>query len=137
MSQAMEHAEQIMQADVALGAQEKHLDAIERVLRQRILGWRKNGRIFNALSGWEVSIGEVKARTDLQGLYQRPADRDSARDYTEGRPDFGSSQPEGLVYFPDVLRFYLQHRPASRLLAPPQPGDPLGQVLSRVNGAPQ
>jgi len=137
MSQAMEHAEQIMQADLALGVQEKHLDAIERVLRQRILGWRKTGRIFNGLNGWEVSTSAVKARTDLQSLYRRPVDRDSARDYTEGQPDFGSSQPDGLVYFPDVLRFYLQHRPASRLFAPSPPGHPLAQVLSRVNGAPQ
>ena len=38
MSQAMEHADQLVQADRLLGPRESHLDAIERVLRQRLLG---------------------------------------------------------------------------------------------------
>jgi len=65
-------------------------------------------------------------------MYTRPADRDFARDYSEGQAGFGSSSPEGLVYFPEVLRFYLAHRPAAQLLAPPKPDEPLGKVLARV-----
>jgi len=68
----------------------------------------------------------------LKQLYHKPEDRDFGRDYREGEPGFGSCPPEGLVYFPEVLAFYLQHRPASRLLAPPKPDEPLGQVLARV-----
>ena len=67
-------------------------------------------------------------------LYQRPADRDYTRDYTEGQPGFGGSSPEGLVYFPEVLAFYLKYRPASSLLAPAKDDEPLGRVLARVPG---
>ena len=63
---------------------------------------------------------------------QTQVDRDFTRDYREGEPGFGSCPPEGLVYFPEVLGFYLQHRPASRLLAPPNPNEPLGQAMARV-----
>ena len=134
MSQAMEHAWQLEQADLALGVQESHLEAIERTLRQRVLGWLKTGKVFNGLSGWELATGKVKQRADLYALYHRPADRDFTRDYAEGRPDFGSSPPEGLVYFPEVLRFYLQQRRPSRLLSPPKDDEPLGQALARVVG---
>ncbi|MBI2928730.1 MAG: hypothetical protein HYY24_23960 [Verrucomicrobia bacterium] len=132
LSQGLEHAWQIVQADRFLGAQEKHLDAIERVLRQRLHGWRKTGKVFAGLTGWEVATGRVKDRAELYALYAKPADRDFTRDYGEGRAEFGSSPPEGLVYFPEVLAFYLKHRPASRLLAPPRDDEPLGQVLKRV-----
>jgi hypothetical protein len=132
MSQAMEHAWQLMQADEAIGAQERHLDAIERVLRQRIQGWLKTGKVFDGLTGWEWATGRVKQSNELYAMYKRPADRDFTRDYAQGQAGFGSSAPEGLVYFPDVLRFYLAHRPASRLLAPPGPQEPLGKVLARV-----
>jgi hypothetical protein len=132
MSQAIEHAWQLVQADKALGAQEGHLDAIERVLRQRVQGWLKTGRIFSGLTGWEMTTGKVKSRGELYDLYKVPADRDRSRDYTEGRPGFGGSPPEGLVYFPEVLAFYVKHRPASVLLAPVRDDEPLGKVLARV-----
>jgi len=132
VSQGIEHAWQLVQADRLLGAQEKHLDAIERVLRQRILGWQRTGKIFAGLNGWEVTTGKIKGRAELYGLYKKPEDRDFTRDYREGEAGFGSSAPEGLVYFPEVLAFYLEHRPASRLLAAPKPDEPLGQVLARV-----
>jgi hypothetical protein len=64
--------------------------------------------------------------------YKTPEERDFTRDYREGGAGLGSSSPEGLVYFPEVLSYYLQHRSASRLLALPKPEEPLGQVLSRV-----
>jgi len=134
LSQGMEHAWQLAQADRLLGPQEKHLDAIERVLRQRILGWRKTRRILGGLTGWERATGKVKEASEMYALYKRPADRDLARDYSEGRPDFGSSSPEGIVYFPEVLAFYLKHRPVSRLTDPPGPDEPLGKVLNRVGG---
>lgn len=132
LSQAIEHAWQLAQADKLLGAQEKHLDAIERVLRQRILGWQRTGKIFGRMQGWEIASGKVRDGKELGGLYQRPADRDFTRDYAEGKAEFGGSAPEGLVYFPDVLAFYLQHRPASRLLAPAREDTPLGKVLARM-----
>lgn len=134
LSQAMEHAWQLRQADRYLKPQEKHLDAIERVLRQRYWGWRKSGRLLGGLAGWETATGKIKQADEIRKLYAHPADRDPARDYTEGQPEFGSSGPEGIVYFPDVLAFYLQHRPASRLLTPPQPEEPLAKVLARSSG---
>src|SRR5207247_11066059 len=76
--------------------------------------------------------GKVKRAAELNTPYRRPEDRDVTRDYTEGQPGFGSAPPEGLVYFPEVLAFYLKHRPASRLLAPPKLDEPLGKVLARV-----
>ena len=133
LSQGMEHAWQLVQADRAVGAAPAHLDAIERVLRQRLHGWRRTGRVFSGLTGWELATGAISDSTQLYARYQRPADRDFTRDYAEGRPEFGSAPPEGLVYFPDVLAFYLQHRPVERLLAPPAPDEPLGQMLARVS----
>ncbi len=132
MSQAIEHAWQIVQADKALGPQEKHLDAVERVLRQRLHGWLKTGQTFSSLRGWESSTGSVKDRNELYELYQKPGDRDYTRDHIEGTPGFGGSAPEGLVYFPEVLAFYLDHRPVSRLLEPPDENEPLGKILLRV-----
>ncbi len=131
-SQAIEHAWQIVQADRALGPDEKRLDAIERVLRQRILGWQKTRRVLSGLGGWEIATGKVKATSELYGLYKYPSDRNSHRDYAEGQITFGSSPPEGLVYFTDVLRHYLKHRKAESLLAPPRDDEPLGKVLLRV-----
>lgn len=135
LSQGIEHAWQIVQADRFLGPQEKHLDAIERVLRQRVWGWKRTGQTFEGLDGWEITTGKVKSRAELYQLYPRPADRDPSRDYTEGRPSFGSSPPEGLVYFPEVLAFYLKHRSPERLLTPPKADEPLGIVLNRVPAA--
>jgi len=67
-----------------------------------------------------MATGKIKDRTELYQLYKKPEDRDFSRDYRDGEAGFGSSAPEGLVYFPEVLAFYLQHRRASRLLAPPK-----------------
>lgn len=132
LNQALEHAWQLVQADRLLGPQERHLDAIERVLRQRLWGWLQSGKLLAGLTGWETATGAVKDRAELYQRYRRPADRDPSRDYSEGRPELGSSTPEGLVYLPEVLAFYLEHRPAARLLAPPRPDEPLGRVLARV-----
>ena len=65
-------------------------------------------------------------------LYRKPGDRDASRDYREGRISYGSAPPEGLVYFEEVLSFYLQHRDSVRLLAKPQPDEPLGLLLARA-----
>ena len=132
LSQGMEHAWQLTQAARLLGPQERLLDAIERVLRQRLHGWRKTGQVFGGLSGWEMATGKIQQRSELYTLYKRPADRDFTRDYTEGQPEFGGSSPEGIVYFPEVLAYYLQHRPASRLTAPSASEDPLARVLARA-----
>lgn len=134
MSQAMEHAWQLVQADGLLGPQDRHLDAIERVLRQRIHGWLATGKIFSSLTGWEYATGKAKTSQDIYAMHKRPADRDAARDYVDGQASFGGSPPEGLVYLPEVLAFYLKHRPASRLMAPPKPDSPLDKVLKRVHG---
>ncbi len=95
-------------------------------------GWLRTGQIFSGLSAWEMATGKVKNRSELYDLYKTPADRDYIRDQSEGKPGFGGSPPEGLVYFPEVLAFYLKHRPASRLLAPVKDHEPLGKVLTRV-----
>lgn len=136
MSQALEHAWQITQAARRLGPDEILLDAIEATLRQRIQGWRRTGQVFSGLEGWEITTGKVKDRKELYDLYRKPGDRDPSRDYTDGRASFGSAPPEGIVYFTEVLEYYLQHRPAARLLAEPKSDSPLGQVLSRVPATP-
>ncbi len=132
LSQAIEHARQITQAAKLLGPDARYLDAIERVLRQRILVWRKTGTVLSGLSGWELATGRIKEAAQIYDLYKRPADRDASRDYIDGRIGVGTSPPEGLVYFPEVLAYYLQHRPAERLLKPPTADEPLAKVLGRL-----
>ncbi len=132
MNQALEHAWQLTLADRVLGVDEAHLDAIERALRQRIWVWRKTGRIYNYHTGWERATGAVTTGEEMERLYAYPEQRDGARDYVEGQPLVGGSSPEGLVYLGDVLTFYLEHRSAERLLAPPEEGEPLGKVLNRL-----
>jgi hypothetical protein len=132
VSQGLEHAWHLTQAARALGPEPAWLDAIETVLRARIHGWLRTGRVFSSLAGWEVSTGKVKDSQDMYALYQKPADRDASRDYREGRVGFGSAPPEGIVYFEEVLGYYLQHRPVERLLAPPKPDEPLGLILARA-----
>ncbi|MDW8308715.1 MAG: hypothetical protein RMK20_05005 [Verrucomicrobiales bacterium] len=132
INQGLEHAWQLSRAARALGPEPKWLDAIETVLRARVQAWLRSGRLLSGLEGWELSTGRVKDARELYELYRKPADRDARRDYTEGRISLGSAPPEGLVYFEDVLAFYLEHRPASRLLEPPRPDEPLGQILARL-----
>lgn len=134
LSQAIEHAWQIVQADKLLGPDERHLDAIERVLRQRFHGWRQTGKTLGGVGGWELATGKVKSPKELYSLYQKPSDRDSSRDYSEGSIGVGGSPPEGIVYFTEVLSFYLEHRPIERITAPPEPNSPLGIVLARLRG---
>jgi len=131
MSQAMEHAWQLTRAARVLGPEPRWLDAIETVLRARIHGWQRTGMILSGLQGWEVSTGKVKSRAELHDLYRRPEDRDPSRDFLEGTVGYGSSPPEGLVYFGEVLQFYLKHRPVERLMAQPRPDQPLGRILAR------
>ena len=131
VSQGLEHAWQLTQAARALGPEPKWLDAIETVLRARILGWQRTGMILSGLEGWEITTGKVKDRMKLYELYHKPADRDASRDYREGRVSYGSAPPEGLVYFEEVLSYYLSHRSVARLLAEPKPDEPLGLLLAR------
>ena len=131
ISQGLEHAWQLTQAARALGPEPKWLDAIETMLRSRILGWQRTGMILSGLEGWETSTHKVKDRKELYDLYAKPADRDKSRDYREGNVSYGSAPPEGIVYFEEVLSFYLQHRPSARLLAEPKPDEPLGLLLAR------
>ncbi len=128
----MEHAWHIVQAAHALGAQEGHLEAIERVLRANILGWLRAGLTVSGLSGWERATGTLRPGQTLQDLYDHPEDRDGTRDYDEGDLGFGSVSPDSVVYFPEVLAFYLRQRPAERLLAPPADHEPLGRILRRL-----
>jgi dienelactone hydrolase len=132
LAQAMEHAWHIVQADSVLGPDEKHLDVIERVLRQRILGFQATGRILSGLDAWELATGKVKQHADLYALYRYPADRDFHRDYVHGFIGLGDSPPEGLVYFFDVLRYYLEHRNVQELLRPARSDEPLAVVLERA-----
>ena len=100
LSQAVEHAWQIVQADGLLGPQDKHLDAVERVLRQRYHGWKRTGQIPAGVRGWEFVAGKAKDPAGLERLYEHPEDRDPARDYTEGRLTFGSCSAGGAGLLP-------------------------------------
>ena len=130
LSQAIEHARQLVQAAKLLGPREHYLDAIERVLRQRLWVWKLTGQVAGGLEGWEFATGHISHPLEIYRLYKFPKDRDGARDYREGRLTVGSSSTEGLVYFPEVLSYYLEHRPISRLLVPPSADSPLGQTLA-------
>ena len=70
----------------------------------------------------------------MYALYDKPDDRDPGRDYREGRLEAGGGPPEALVYFAEVLRYYLRFRPAARLLQPPEEGSPLEQLLIAHTG---
>lgn len=130
LSQAMEHAWQLVQAAKVLGPRDRYLDAIERVLRQRLWVWHLTGRIGGNLEGWEIATGHIKHPLEIYEMYKYPEDRDSDRDYQEGRLTLRASSIEGIVYFPEVLSYYLKHRPASSLLLPPAAESPLGQTLT-------
>jgi hypothetical protein len=132
LSQGAEHAWQLVQADGLLGADQRHLDAVERVLRQRLQTWRLTGRIASGLGGWEYADGEPGPGESPAERYRSPDERDSRRDYDLGQPTLGTAPPEALVYLPEVLRFYLKHRPAERLLAEPGRDEPLGRFLARL-----
>lgn len=129
-----EHAWQLVQADLLLGPQSEHLDAIERYLRQRIWVLKKAGRLLTSVRGWEVSTGLIKESAEMMKLYAHPEDRDPSRDYTEGELVFSSHPPESLIYLKEIVRFYLGSRDVSRLLEPPDPDGPLGRVLARIDG---
>lgn len=132
ISQGIEHAWQLTQAARVLGPKPAWLDAIETVLRARIQVWNRSGRILSGLGPWELATGKVQTRSEINGLYSKPTDRDPSRDHRDGAISLGSAPPEGIVYFGDVLAFYLQHRPASRLLAEPDPTEALGIILHRL-----
>lgn len=119
LSQAIEHAAQLARAAAALEARgeniETLLDAIERTLQGRVACFMRTGSILAGLAGWEKKAGVLADGKTIYDLYRKPADRDKTRDYTEGEVAAGGSPPEGLVYYPEVLAFYLAHRPAERL----------------------
>ncbi|MHB0937903.1 MAG: alpha/beta hydrolase family protein [Armatimonadota bacterium] len=127
----LEHAWQIVQADRALGPQQAHLDAVEKALRARIVGWQRAGLTLCSVTSWERATGALPPGKTLQDLYAHPEDRDFTRDYDEGDIGLGTVVPDGTVYFPEVLAFYLRHRPAERLLAL-QEDEPLARILRRL-----
>jgi len=136
LCQAMEHAVQVSRAAGWLESRgepiDKLLDAIERVLQARILGFERSGTFLSGLSGWEQAMGVLKEGQTLYDLYQKPEDRDRSQDYTHGAIGSGSSSPEGVVYFSEVLDFYLRHREASRLF---NPTPELAAILERIEPA--
>ena len=136
LSQALEHAAQLSRAARALEARGEPiaglLDAIERVLQQRVNGFVRTGTIIAGLQGWERNSGHLKEGQTIYDLYKKPEDRDPSRDYTEGSIGIGGAPPEGLVYFTEVLTFYLAHRPAERLF---NVNEPLRAVLARTEVA--
>jgi len=136
LSQALEHAAQITNAARVLEARGENidtlLDAIEKVLQARVTGFQRSGTILAGLSGWETSTGALRDGKTIYDFYKKPEDRNPARDYTEGSIGIGSAPPDGLVYFDEVLSFYLAHRPAERLF---HANTALSQVLARVPDA--
>lgn len=133
LSQAMEHAWQLVQAARLLGPKQEYLDAMERVLQQRLWVWRQTGKFAGNLVGWETAQGLLVHPLDIYQRYEKPADRDPTRDYRDGRLTLTSTSTEGLVYFPEVLRYYLEHRDAARLLTKPEAGSPLAQILTNIH----
>ncbi len=133
MGQGMEHARQLIVAAACLekrGEPIDHLlDAIERTLHARILAWQRSGQFLVGVGSWEEKAGLIKNVATWYELYKRPEDRDRSRDYSEGAVNLGSAPPEGVVYFPEVLAFYLAHRPAERLF---HANEILGRVLDRI-----
>lgn len=133
ISQGLEHAMQLVRAAGALESRGEDigelLNAIERVLQGRIEGYRRSGAILGGLTGWERSTGAIPEGKTIYDLYQKPAERDPSRDYTEGSVGIGGSPPDGLVHWGEVLQFYLAHRPAERLF---NRNDALNKVLVRV-----
>jgi dienelactone hydrolase len=136
LAQAMEHAAQLARAASWLESRgepvENLLHAIERTLQARILGWQQRRQFLSGLGGWERAAGILKDGQTLHDLYGKPGERDRSRDYTEGQVSLGGAAPEGVVYFFEVLNFYLAHRPAERLF---HANEPLSKVLSRISAA--
>jgi dienelactone hydrolase len=133
INQGMEHAVQIARAAEVLHDRdepiEKLLDAIENVLQGRLTSFARTGTFLSGLTGWERTTGILKEGQTLNDLYQHPHDRDKSRDYTEGAVSSGGASPESLVYFGEVLAFYLKHRAAERLF---HSNEKLAQVLART-----
>lgn len=133
LSQNMEHAAQLVRAAFILESRGEPIDglvdAVERVLQARVAGFRRSGRILSSVTGWEQTTGSIPEGKTIYDLYARPDDRDRSRDYTEGAVTVGFAPPEGLVYFHEVLRFYLARRPAERLFAM---SPELASVVARV-----
>ena len=133
ISQGIEHAAQLVRAARVLEDRGEDigelLNAIERVLQGRVEGFRTTGAILAGLSGWERTTGAIPEGKTIYDLYQKPGDRDPSRDYAEGAVAVGGAPPDGLVYWGEVLQFYLKHRPAERLF---NRNDALGKVLERV-----
>lgn len=133
MASAIENAVQLTRAGRCLEERgesiESLLDAIERAMQQRILTWARNGKFCAGLGSWEEAAGLLRDGKRMTAIYRSPEERDRSRDYTEGALGFGDSAPEGVVYFFEVLNFYLAHRPAERLF---HANETLQKVLDRI-----
>jgi dienelactone hydrolase len=137
LDQAMEHAMQLSRAAAWLETRgepiEAALDAIERTLQARVNGYARTGAFLSGLNAWEIATGKLAPGQNMYDLYQTFDQRDYTRDYAEGAVGVGGSCPEGAVYFTEVLTFYLEHRPAERLL---ERSPELQQVLDRAPARP-
>lgn len=139
IGQGMEHAAQLCRAAEYLEGRgeaiDNLLDAVEMVLQGRVNGFIRKGGYLTGLAGWESSSGALKEGQTVQDLYKLPGERDKRRDYTQGSVGIGESNSvDGTVYFPEVLAYYLKHRPAERLYnMTPE----LRQVLERVPPEPR
>ncbi|GMW03778.1 MAG: hypothetical protein AMXMBFR84_49120 [Candidatus Hydrogenedentota bacterium] len=135
LNQALEHGAQIMRAAEVLHTRGEPigdlLDALELILKAHLNSYVRNGTVLSGLGGWESAAG-VLNNTTMDALYSHPNDRDPSRDYSEGAVSLGSVPPDGLVYFSQVLAFYLRHRPAERLY---HAGPLLKQVVERTPDA--
>lgn len=135
INQGLEHAHQLANACKALKGKtphyESYLNAIEKVLQSRILGFAYRGAVLSGLNSWEYTAGLVKSNGNLESLYNKFEEKDYARDYSEGEITFSNSvPPEGVVYFASVLGFYISERSFENLLIPKVPE--LKVVLSRL-----
>lgn len=136
LGQGLEHAVQLSRAAAVLQERGETvgelLNTIERVLQCRIHGLCRSGQVLNSLGGWEQAAGAIPNGKTISDLYAYAEDRDPGRDYAEGRIGVGGAPPEGLVYWGEVLSYYLSQRPAERLF---HAGAELRAVLARMDDA--
>lgn len=132
VDQGMEHSAQLVRAAKALKQRGEHagelLDAVERALRARVLGYLRSGGVLSGLGGWEAGSGLLDDK-NIYDLYAKPADRDSSRDYLQGAINLDYASPEGLAHFFETLQFYMEKRPVERLF---HAHGPLEKVIARM-----
>ncbi|MFO7975226.1 MAG: hypothetical protein R6V12_11390, partial [Candidatus Hydrogenedentota bacterium] len=112
MSWNNEYCHGIMLA-AQLEAKPIYIDAIRENIAPVVQLLKRYGELPRGLNSWESAAG-INAK-ERQEKYELATDRDSTRDYEEGQVRFGQS-PDNCVYFPVLLRDYLEFASEESLL---------------------